>query len=72
MMEKSGGYANGKSSEASMSDLGSSIEAMSGQVAEVTHGLSVKAMGVMKQYPLHTALAAAGVGFVVGALVSRK
>lgn len=79
MMEGAGVFANGhnaldtkKGDSTSMKDLGSSFETITGQVADVTHGLSVKALSVVKEYPIHTALAAAGVGFIVGAFVNRK
>lgn len=80
MMEGAGVFANGhsaldtkKSDETtSLKELGTSFETITGQVADVTHGLSVKALSVVKEYPIHTALAAAGVGFIVGAFVNRK
>lgn len=72
-------YTNGKEvqdlkkrGEAVVANLGSSLENISGQVAEVTHEFTDKTMSTIKKYPLHTALAAAGVGFIVGALVARK
>ena len=78
-MEGAGVFANGhsgldtkKNDNASLKDIGSSFETITGQVADVTHGLSVKALSVVKEYPIHTALAAAGVGFIVGAFVNRK
>lgn len=72
-------YTNGKElqelkkrGEAAVANLGSSLEDISGQVAEVTGEFTEKTMSTIKKYPLHTALAAAGVGFIVGALVARK
>ncbi len=65
-------YTNGKDLQDIKKQLGSSLEDISGQVAHVTHEFTDKTMTTIKKYPLHTALAAAGVGFIVGALVARK
>lgn len=65
-------YTNGKDLQELKKHLGHSLEDISGQVAEVTGELSEKTISTIKKYPLHTALAAAGVGFIVGALVARK
>ncbi len=65
-------FTNGKDLQDIKKNLGSSLEDITGQVAEVTGELSQKTMSTIKKYPLHTALAAAGVGFIVGALVARK
>lgn len=65
-------FTNGKDLQEIKKNLGHSLEDITGQVAEVTGELSEKTMSTIKKYPLHTALAAAGVGFIVGALVARK
>lgn len=65
-------YTNGKDLQELKKHLGNSLEDISGQVAEVTEEFTEKTMSTIKKYPLHTALAAAGVGFIVGALVARK
>ena len=65
-------YTSGKDVQEIKKHLGNSLEDITGQVAEVTGELSEKTMSTIKKYPLHTALAAAGVGFIVGALVARK
>ena len=41
-------------------------------VADYAGVLSEKAVGTVKKYPLHSALAAAGVGFILGAFIARK
>jgi|GEM_PF-6103799 len=61
-----------KRGETAVAHLGTSLEDISGQVAHVTGEFTDKTMTTIKKYPLHTALAAAGVGFIVGALVARK
>jgi ElaB/YqjD/DUF883 family membrane-anchored ribosome-binding protein len=65
-------FTNGNELQEIKKNFGHSIEDITGQVAEVAGELSHKTMSTIKKYPLHTALAAAGVGFVVGALVARK
>ncbi|HXH75503.1 MAG TPA: hypothetical protein VNJ08_11090 [Bacteriovoracaceae bacterium] len=53
-------------------DLGHSFDEISNTVAETAAALSEKGMSMMKKYPLHTALVAGGIGFVVGAMIARK
>jgi ElaB/YqjD/DUF883 family membrane-anchored ribosome-binding protein len=65
-------FTNGSDMQDIKKAVGHTFDDISGQVAEVTGELSQKTMSTIKKYPLHTALAAAGVGFIVGALVARK
>lgn len=55
-----------------MDGVGSTIEDYSGRFAEVASDVSSRTLGTIKKYPIHTALAAAGIGFLVGSMVSSK
>ncbi|MCE3012893.1 MAG: hypothetical protein LW878_07465 [Proteobacteria bacterium] len=55
-----------------MDGVGSTIEDYSGRFAEVASDISSRTLGTIKKYPIHTALAAAGIGFLVGSMVSSK
>ena len=55
-----------------MDGIGSTVEDFSGKFAEVASDLSNRTLSTIKKYPIHTALAAAGVGFLLGSLVSNK
>ena len=63
--------SNGLESKA-IAELGHSFEEMSNKVTETTAELSEKGLSVIKQYPLHTALVAGGIGLILGALIARK
>lgn len=59
-------------SEAALANFGGSMEEITNKVVESTAELSGKTMSTIKKYPLHTALAAGALGFIVGALVARN
>lgn len=59
-------------SEAALANFGGSVEEITNKVVETTAEISGKTLSTIKKYPLHTALAAGALGFVVGALVARN
>ena len=61
-----------KKIENPLANLSESYDEIAGKISETAKGLSTRTLVVMKDYPVHTALAAAGVGFIVGAMISRK
>lgn len=56
----------------SMDGFDSSVEDFKGKITGVASDLSHKTLGTIKKYPIHTALAAAGIGFLVGSMVNRR
>lgn len=58
--------------EKALANLDGSVEEFANGIVETTAELSGKAISTIKKYPLHTALAAGAVGFIIGALVARK
>jgi ElaB/YqjD/DUF883 family membrane-anchored ribosome-binding protein len=71
MENSTASYTNGQA-QASLANMGHSLEQITDKVVETTADLSHTAMETIKKYPLHTALAAGVVGFLVGTLISRK
>jgi hypothetical protein len=60
---------NAQSSGKDLARQGSEILSSVGQSLE---HMSERGLETIKKYPLHTAIAAGAVGFVVGAIVARK
>jgi len=67
-----GTLTNGRDLQDIKNSMTAEFQNIGHQAADYASDLSEKAVSTVRKYPLHSALAAVGVGFIVGALVARK